>query len=282
MGKSTRRSAAIIVAGLAAVCSISVATTAGASTPPAAPDDSEVVSSEPNAAAVAFELAPYIREHVEPGRDAQVRVHHERPVEPVHRRPTRRGRAGDRPARRRRRPPGPAHRSGRGPARRHPGADRPEGGRRHRRRRRQRRLAQAGHPAGLRCRHPLDLGFTDQPDSMQLAFVGEDNRAFGEYEGQLLAEELEGQSGPVVASRSTPPPDGRPHAWKGSRPAWPPTLVSSSSARSTPGSSRARCSTRSRTRCRPTPMRSRSPRSTAAASSAPPSGPSRPTGRATS
>ena len=34
---------------------------------------------------------------------------------------------------------------------------------------------------------------------MQLAFVGEDNRAFGEYEGQLLAEELEGQSGPVVA-----------------------------------------------------------------------------------
>ena len=67
MGKSTRRSAAIIVAGLAAVCSISVATPAGASTPPAAPDDSEVVSSEPNAAAVAFELAPYIREHVEQG-----------------------------------------------------------------------------------------------------------------------------------------------------------------------------------------------------------------------
>ena len=68
MGKSTRRSAAIIVAGLAAVCSISVATTAGASTPPAAPDGSEVVSSEPNAAAVAFELAPYISEHVEQGK----------------------------------------------------------------------------------------------------------------------------------------------------------------------------------------------------------------------
>src|SRR6478736_2628351 len=136
MGKSTRRSAAIIVAGLAAVCSISVATTAGASTPPAAPDDSEVVSSEPNAAAVAFELAPYIREHVEQGKTLKfVYVTNDLSS-----------------------PYTPAHRCGRGPARRHPGADRPEGGRRDRRRRRQRRLAQAGHPAGLRCRDPPDLG----------------------------------------------------------------------------------------------------------------------------
>ena len=46
---------------------------------------------------------------------------------------------------------------------------------------------------------PFISVFTDQPDSAQLAFIGEDNRAFGEYEGQLLAEELAGQSGPVVA-----------------------------------------------------------------------------------
>jgi simple sugar transport system substrate-binding protein len=46
---------------------------------------------------------------------------------------------------------------------------------------------------------PFISVFTDQPDSAQLAFIGEDNRAFGEYEGELLAEELAGQSGPVVA-----------------------------------------------------------------------------------
>ena len=30
---------------------------------------------------------------------------------------------------------------------------------------------------------------------MQLSFVGADNRAFGEVEGQMLAKVLEGQSG---------------------------------------------------------------------------------------
>lgn len=45
---------------------------------------------------------------------------------------------------------------------------------------------------------PFISVFTDQPDSQQLAFIGEDNRAFGQYEGELLAEALDGQSGPVV------------------------------------------------------------------------------------
>jgi len=56
-------------------------------------------------------------------------------------------------------------------------------------------VIQQAYDAGI----PFISVFTDQPDSMQLAFVGEDNRAFGEFEGQMLAEELAGQSGQVVA-----------------------------------------------------------------------------------
>lgn len=46
---------------------------------------------------------------------------------------------------------------------------------------------------------PLISVFTDQPDSKELAFVGEDNKAFGLYEGKLLAKKLAGKSGKVVA-----------------------------------------------------------------------------------
>ena len=199
MGKSTRRSAAIIVAGMAAVCSISVATTAGASTPPPAPDGSEVVSSEPNAAAVAFELAPYISEHVEQGKTlkfvyitndlsspytAAQRVGVEQAIDQL-------GVDVDLQG-----PPTGAAEDqlaviqaliaqkevdGIVVAAVNVDSLKP--------------VIQQAYDAGI----PLISAFTDQPDSMQLAFVGEDNRAFGEYEGQLLAQELDGQSGPVVA-----------------------------------------------------------------------------------
>lgn len=46
---------------------------------------------------------------------------------------------------------------------------------------------------------PFISVFTDQPNSKQLAFIGEDNQAFGKYEGELLAKELAGKTGKVVA-----------------------------------------------------------------------------------
>jgi simple sugar transport system substrate-binding protein len=46
---------------------------------------------------------------------------------------------------------------------------------------------------------PFISVFTDQPDSKQLAFVGADNEALGRYEGELLAKELDGKTGKVVA-----------------------------------------------------------------------------------
>jgi simple sugar transport system substrate-binding protein/ribose transport system substrate-binding protein len=45
---------------------------------------------------------------------------------------------------------------------------------------------------------PLVSAFTDQPDSKQLAFVGEDNEKFGEYLGAKLGAALHGKSGKVV------------------------------------------------------------------------------------
>jgi simple sugar transport system substrate-binding protein len=55
-------------------------------------------------------------------------------------------------------------------------------------------VIQAAFSAGI----PLISAFTDQPDSKQLAFIGEDNHAFGVYEGKLLAKRLAGKSGKVV------------------------------------------------------------------------------------
>jgi simple sugar transport system substrate-binding protein len=46
---------------------------------------------------------------------------------------------------------------------------------------------------------PLISVFTDQPNSKELAFVGEDNTAFGKYEGKMLAKTLKGKTGSVVA-----------------------------------------------------------------------------------
>lgn len=46
---------------------------------------------------------------------------------------------------------------------------------------------------------PLISAFTDQPNSKQLAFVGEDNKKFGVYEGRLFAKYLKGKKGKVVA-----------------------------------------------------------------------------------
>lgn len=45
---------------------------------------------------------------------------------------------------------------------------------------------------------PLISAFTNQPDSKQLAFVGEDNEKFGEYLGSHLGSTLQGKSGKVV------------------------------------------------------------------------------------
>jgi simple sugar transport system substrate-binding protein len=45
---------------------------------------------------------------------------------------------------------------------------------------------------------PLISAFTDQPNSKELAFVGEDNKKFGIYEGKLLAQKLSGKTGKVV------------------------------------------------------------------------------------
>ncbi|HEX4517984.1 MAG TPA: sugar ABC transporter substrate-binding protein [Gaiellaceae bacterium] len=55
-------------------------------------------------------------------------------------------------------------------------------------------VIQAAFSAGI----PLISAFTDQPGSKQLAFIGEDNHAFGVYEGKLLAKRLAGKSGKVV------------------------------------------------------------------------------------
>lgn len=46
---------------------------------------------------------------------------------------------------------------------------------------------------------PFISAFTDQPTSKQLAFVGADNEAFGKTEGEMLAKELAGKKGKVVA-----------------------------------------------------------------------------------
>lgn len=46
---------------------------------------------------------------------------------------------------------------------------------------------------------PFISVFTDQPNSKQLAFIGEDNKEFGKYLGVELAAVLEGKSGKVVA-----------------------------------------------------------------------------------
>jgi simple sugar transport system substrate-binding protein/ribose transport system substrate-binding protein len=45
---------------------------------------------------------------------------------------------------------------------------------------------------------PLISVFTDQPNSKELAFVGEDNTAFGKYEGQQLLKVLGSKTGPIV------------------------------------------------------------------------------------
>jgi simple sugar transport system substrate-binding protein len=45
---------------------------------------------------------------------------------------------------------------------------------------------------------PLISVFTDQPNSKELAFVGEDNTKFGKYEGQQLAKVLGSKTGSVV------------------------------------------------------------------------------------
>lgn len=45
---------------------------------------------------------------------------------------------------------------------------------------------------------PVIAAFTDQPNSKELAFIGEDNQKFGEYEGGLLAKQLSGKNGKVV------------------------------------------------------------------------------------
>jgi simple sugar transport system substrate-binding protein/ribose transport system substrate-binding protein len=45
---------------------------------------------------------------------------------------------------------------------------------------------------------PVIAAFTDQPNSKELAFIGEDNEKFGVYEGKLLAERLKGRKGKVV------------------------------------------------------------------------------------
>lgn len=53
--------------------------------------------------------------------------------------------------------------------------------------------------AAFKAGIPLISAFTDQPNSKQLAFVGEDNKKFGIYEGKLFAKYLKGKSGKVVA-----------------------------------------------------------------------------------
>jgi simple sugar transport system substrate-binding protein/ribose transport system substrate-binding protein len=45
---------------------------------------------------------------------------------------------------------------------------------------------------------PLISAFTDQPNSKELAFIGEDNHGFGVYEGKLLAKSLAGKTGKVL------------------------------------------------------------------------------------
>lgn len=45
---------------------------------------------------------------------------------------------------------------------------------------------------------PVIAAFTDQPNSKELAFIGEDNEKFGVYEGKLLAQRLQGHKGKVV------------------------------------------------------------------------------------
>jgi simple sugar transport system substrate-binding protein len=46
---------------------------------------------------------------------------------------------------------------------------------------------------------PLISAFTDQPNSKELAYVGEDNTKFGQFEGQKFADYLQGKTGSVVA-----------------------------------------------------------------------------------
>jgi simple sugar transport system substrate-binding protein/ribose transport system substrate-binding protein len=45
---------------------------------------------------------------------------------------------------------------------------------------------------------PVVTAFTDQPNSKQLAYIGEQNEKFGVYEGRLLAKALKGKKGKVV------------------------------------------------------------------------------------
>ncbi|MEO5722746.1 MAG: sugar ABC transporter substrate-binding protein [Ilumatobacteraceae bacterium] len=55
-------------------------------------------------------------------------------------------------------------------------------------------VIQSAFDAGI----PFISAFTDQPSSKQLAFIGEDNTAFGKYEGELLAKTLSGKKGKVI------------------------------------------------------------------------------------
>lgn len=55
-------------------------------------------------------------------------------------------------------------------------------------------VIQAAFDAGI----PFISVFTDQPSSKQLAFVGADNKALGQTEGEMLAELLDGKEGKVI------------------------------------------------------------------------------------
>lgn len=198
-GKSVRRVSAMAVAGLVAIGGMGAVSAATGTTEPAGTETTEATAAEPNEAAVNFELAPYIREHVEAGETlkfvyvtndlsspytAAQRVGVERAVEELGVDAELQG------------PPTGAAEDQLAVIQALIAQEKVDG------------IAVAAvnvdslkpvieqaYDAGI----PFVSVFTDQPDSMQLAFVGEDNRAFGEFEGQLLAEALEGQSGPVVA-----------------------------------------------------------------------------------